>query len=150
MKRAFRFRLARVLRVREVFEEQARAELTAALSALAFAEARCAHLRAEIARGQEAQLQSQSGGSLDVRALLARERALEMLDLELGTAHVAEAEARHFADEQRAVWQVRRGESRALEQLAERQKTRHGMEVSRLDNADLDEVASQRFSPREG
>ena len=146
MKRAFHFRLARVARVREVFEEEARAEFTLALREQHRAEARYQAARAGLIRGHEAQADAQCQGQLDVRALLARERALLGLEEELHQAHAGELEARRASEDMRAAWQVRRGERQALEELAQRHKERHGMDVSRMENAEIDEVASQRFS----
>lgn len=146
MKRAFTFRLARVARVREVFEEEARGEFTTALHELHLCEARCDQLRQELDQGVQAQGNAQLAGTLDIKALLARERSLETLQRTLVQARQVAAQARAQAEERRAIWQTRRGEWQALVELSDRHKQRHMEQVNRAENAESDEVATQRFS----
>ena len=146
MKRAFTFRLARVARVREVFEEEARGAFTAALAILHAHEEHCEALRQEFDRGVAAQDKAQLAPNLDVAALLAAERSLTTLGVALTEARAQAAQARAAAEEQRSIWQARRGESQALDELAKRHRERHLVEVARAENAESDEVASQRFS----
>jgi flagellar export protein FliJ len=146
VKRAFTFRLARVARVREVFEEEARGEFTAALAELHAREARCEALRLELDQGLAAQARAQLAASLDVTALLARERSLSTLGVALTEARAEAAQARAAAEERRTIWQARRGERQALDELSKRHKVRHLTELARAENAESDEVATQRFS----
>lgn len=146
MKRAFTFRLARVARVREVFEEEARGALAAALLDLREAEARYDALREELDAGVRAQAHAQTAKDLDVPGLLAHERALETLQRRLAEARLAAAEARAVAEEQRSIWQARKRDRQALDELADRDKQRHLGELARAENAEADEVATQRFS----
>ncbi len=150
MKRAFTFRLARVARVREVFEEEARADFTAALSALLAAETHSQKITRALQRGRAAQAEAQGSRSLDVSALLARERSIETLGAALMKARELEAAARGHAEEKRSAWQAKKAEHQALQNLSERHRMRHYEEVSRAENAENDEAAIGRFSHPSG
>ena len=150
MKRAFTFRLARVARVRKVFEEQAQAALSAALLEQTALEARCDALRRQLDLGTESLAKSQTHASLDVSALIARERSLLQLGQELTQARHLAAEARRVVEEKRSLWQARRSDRQALDELSSRHKERHLHDLNRADNAEADEVATQRFSHPRG
>jgi len=150
VKRAFTFRLARVARVRKVFEDEAQAAFSAALLELRNIESRCDSLRRELDHGHESLAQSQTHGRLDISALLARERSLLVLGQELTQARAAAARASAHVEHQRSIWQAKRSDRQALDELAKRHKLRHIQDINRAENAESDEVATQRFSHPRG
>lgn len=148
MKRAFRFRLARVARVRELLEETARAELSAALGELHKAEDRVALWTAELHAGRALLATAQVAGSLDAATHLARQQALETIEASIRFAEEERLRLAGLAEEARAAWQERRADKEALARLSERHRERHEAELARLEAAELDEVGSQRFARR--
>jgi flagellar export protein FliJ len=147
VKRAFQFRLARVARAREIFEEEARAHLAVAQGAANQARAHVAALEAAIQTGHatQATIQAQPGAPLDVRALLSRDQSLVSLQTALARARQLAAAADRVADEKRAAWQLRRQDCHALEELRKRDFERHLNGLQRVENAEMDEVAGRRF-----
>lgn len=146
MKRAFRFRLARVARAREILEEAARAEFAAAQNHANALHARAAEIEAAIAGGHASQATLQgTSGALDIGALLSRDRSIAALEVKLVRARHAAAEADRAAEEQRALWQVKKQATSALEQLKNRHREEHRIAVQRAENAEMDEIAGRRF-----
>jgi len=144
MKRAFRFKLARVERVRGLFEETARAEFSAAIAAVHAAEEHLDGLRAEVLRGRSSLATVQAAGHLDARAHLARHEALSCVIDAVVTAEAERARLAGIAEELRLTWQARRADKQALTRMSERHKERHQAEVAKVELAELDEIAIQR------
>ncbi|MDF1799700.1 MAG: flagellar FliJ family protein [Planctomycetota bacterium] len=144
MKRAFRFKLARVERVRGLFEETARAEFSTALAAVHAAEEHLDALRAEVLRGRSALAAAQLAGHLDARAHLARHEGLSCVIEAVVTAEAERARLAANAEELRLAWQARRADKLALTRMSERHKERHLAEVAKVELAELDEIAIQR------
>ncbi len=144
MARGFKFRLARVQRVRELYEETARAELGIAIAAANQASDYVDYLRSEVvaARASLAQLQEQR--SIDPLSLLAQDQSVGSL-----LAALAPAKSRHrklsvAAERAKAVWMEKKSEAQALDKLATRHRDHHREEANIKENAEQDEVAIAR------
>ncbi len=144
MKRAFRFRLARVARVRELFEETARMELSAALGAVHAIEDRIEAWTAELHESRAELGTAQSRGFLDVDAHLARHKAVTELERSILEADQERERLAEVAETARATWQERRADKEALARLSDRHRERHRAELQAAEAAELDEVAIQR------
>lgn len=148
MKRVFQFRLARVARVREIFEGVARAEFAEALNHQHALERRCGILRNEIAAGHASQaaVQSVGTGALDITALLARERSIEALTRELAVTHQNFLKARTAAETRRGAWQDKKQDCKALETLEDRDRERHQKALFEYENEESEDSAAQAFT----
>lgn len=144
MKRAFHFRLARVQRVRELFEETARTELSAALGAVHAMEDKISAWTEELRSGRADLARAQAHGHLDVDAHIARQRTLSTLEVRILEADAERERLAEVAEEARAAWQERRSDKEALARLSDRHRERHRAELERAEAAELDEVAIQR------
>lgn len=140
----FRFRLARVARVREIEEESARAQWAAAESLAARAEAalEAARESATAARLELAQLQS--APRLDPAAVMRAHGLVQRLLARVKLAKEAWRQARIRADQQMALWRERDRDRKALDKLEERAHERFLAEEQALESAKADEVALQR------
>lgn len=145
MKRGFRFRLERVARARAIFEEVSRADFAVAQAEVNRIDQRIADLRAAIVAGHQTQGALQSQGRLDVGALISRDRSLDALAAELTRLDAERAAAERVALEKRALWQSRKQDASALEQLEKRHREEHQMALQRAENVEMDEVAGRRF-----
>ncbi len=142
----FSFRLERVLRVRAVLEEVARAEWQTAEHAAAVAEER--H-RALISARKEAQSDLPVGpGPLDVQGLLWRQASVERMSKAAERLLERARTVRYQADEARGPWEQRRRERRGLERLRERALRAHLVSEEAADIATLDEIAVARADAR--
>jgi len=142
MKRRFEFRLERVRAVRDMEERVARSERAQAEALARAAEASRDEARAVLEQSR-AHLRSLLAGALDPRAVLAAQRALdgELADLRrrIESARTLRMQAERMAVAHRE----RKSAARALEELRERARLRHGAELEKRDNAALDEVAQR-------
>lgn len=148
MKRRFEFRLARVQRVRELEERVARSERVQAEGLARAAEARRDEARSVLAQSR-AHLHAILSGNFDPRAVLSYQR---MLDGELTSLRRRVESARTQrtqAERMAALHRERKSAARALEELRERARLRHGAELEKHENAVLDEVA-QRVARAKG
>jgi len=148
MKRRFDFRLARVLRVRELAERAARAEwgraqseVRAAADRRDAARAGLAAARSDVARGLASGPLAPERALVDQRALDAQLTALQLAGETLLTRQ-AQAQA------QQAVWAEREQERRALDELQVRARKRHHADLRAAENAEMDEIAGLRDTRR--
>ncbi|MDE0895568.1 MAG: hypothetical protein OSB10_03195 [Planctomycetota bacterium] len=144
MARGFEFRLARVQRVREIFEETARAELGIAISAVNQASDYVDYLRSQIvsARATLAELQIQP--NIDPRSLIAKDQSVGSLLAVLPPAKLRLRELRVAEDRAKALWIDKKAEAQALDRLATRHRDRHRDEANTKENAEQDEVSIAR------
>jgi len=148
--KGYRFRLARVLRVRRIEEQLARAGF---LERQREAE-QSAALRAEgldLAHRMREQLRDQIGsGSIEPRLVLGAQSGIDaMADLcrrrdERARTHQAQA------DRAREPWSDSRRDVRALEALEQKQMERFRSEQEKRANRELDETAARRAQDRRG
>ena len=147
MKR-FRFRLARVQRVRVIEEEVARAALQAAQARARDADtlARAAHDEVESARAELRSLLA--GGAIDPGAVLWRQTLLDRLRQRSEALRRQAAQLERAAARERELWQLAVRERDALERLEERRRAEHMVAAERRANIELDEIAGVRAAAR--
>ena len=145
MSRRFKFRLARALRVREVAESLAKAELAAAEADAIQAEERADGAAEQIhtARRQIAK-RAATGAEVHPGEVLASHAAVDALLTAREIARQRADALRQVAEESKAKWSERRKDTRALERLEERQLERFRKELEAAEAAELDEWASSR------
>lgn len=142
MKRRFEFRLERVGRVRDVEERIARSERAQAEGLARAAEASRDQARSVLEQSR-AHLYSILSGALNPREVLSFQRAM---DGELSSLRRRVESARTLrtqAERMAAAHREKKSAARALEELRERARLRHGAELEKLENAVLDEVAQR-------
>lgn len=137
MKRRFEFRLARVKRVREIEEDVARATWLAAEAEAASAAAERDRLRSHIAQ-ERAWL---AATRPDPAEVLLHYRLLSRLLSLLRGRKERSLTLRAQADRLAGSWRQRERERRALVELEGRKRQRHVMELRRLENLEMDEIA---------
>ena len=141
--KGFRFRLARVLRVRRLEEQMARAHFVERQAEARRAE-EVAASSAATAREMRTELAERlAPGAIDPRSVL---HAHDSLD---GMGHVCRRHTERArtadlqAEEARAPWMDVRTGVRALETLEERKKERFRAEAEKRANQELDETAAR-------
>ena len=142
--KAFRFRLARVLRVRRLQEELARAALHEATGAARKARASAQAASAELELGRTTLRELHGLPRLEPAVLLSRYAALDAVQR---TSELLEARARlreREAEERRTQALEARAGVRGLERLEERRRSAHAAERERAERAGLDELAQRR------
>ena len=143
MSHLFRFRLARLKRVRAIEERVARASWSAAEHDAAGAEAALERHRAAI----EGARTVGGGTALDPRRALVDQQIVDGLVRGLlprkEEALTLRGQARRLA----AAWRERESDRRALEELETRARERHRAELQRLENREMDETALRRSRP---
>ncbi|MFT5079449.1 MAG: flagellar export protein FliJ [Bacteroidia bacterium] len=144
MANAFRFRLARVQRVRELHEEMARAAFSTALGAARQAGEYVDFLRGEIAAARTSMAQFQSVGAIDASTLIAKDKSVQSMLAMLGPARQRHEQLQMAAEIEREKWIERKADAQALEKLEKRHKDRHIAEVAQKENEQQDEVAIGR------
>ena len=149
MANAFRFRLARVQRIRELHEELARAEFSAALGLANEAGEYVEFLRREITGARRSMAQFQGLGALDARAMIAKDKSIESMVAMLGPARQRHEQLQLAAEVQREKWLEAKSDAQALEKLEKRHKDRHVAEVQQKENQQQDEVAIGRAFRRD-
>ncbi len=122
----FHFKLQRLLRVREIGEELARADVALAERDAQSARTSLAAARADLLRGEVelTQLRSQSNAAAAVLA----ERTLPPLLRRIAAGRQRVESAEQAADAARAAWQERRIDVRALEKLEVRERDKFVLE----------------------
>jgi flagellar export protein FliJ len=122
----FHFKLQRLLRVREIGEELARADVALAERAAQSARTELAATRADLMRGEQelTQLRAQSNAAAAVLA----ERTLPPLLRRIALSRQRVQSAEQAADVARAAWQERRTDMRALEKLEARERDKFVLE----------------------
>ncbi len=142
----FAFRLERVLRVRAVLEDVARAEWQTAEHAAAVAEER--H-RSLVSALEAAQGDLPVGpGPLDVDSLLWRQASVERMSQAASRLLERARTVRYQADEARRPWEQRRRDRRGLDRLRERALRAHLVSEEAAEIADMDEIAAARAEAR--
>ncbi len=147
MKR-FRFRLQKLLEVKQLREDLRKQELAAAQRALERERAELARLEAAWARAL-ADLRDECRGTLDVETIRLRHRHLALLGRRMIEREAAvQRLAREEAARREALVEARRGRL-TVERLKERAYARYRLEAARVEQAFLDEVGTTRYA-REG
>jgi colicin import membrane protein len=147
MKRRFEFRLERVRAVRDLEERVARAERAQAEALARAAEASRDEARTVLEESR-AHLRSLLDGELDPREVLAAQRALDGELAELRRRIESARTQRLQAERMAAAHRERKSAAKALEELRERARKRHGAELEKHDNSALDEVAERLAAAR--
>jgi flagellar biosynthesis chaperone FliJ len=141
---AFKFRLARVLRVRRATEEIQRAKLAQAEAGACELETE-ALSRAESVRAAEASLRiEQAAPELDTGRILVGLDASARLEGLERSAHVRATTARSAAEVERSVWRDARADVLGLERLEDRERTRFRIDRDAREERVIEEVASRR------
>jgi flagellar export protein FliJ len=147
LKRRFDFKLARLMRVRTIQEEVARGEWSMAEAEALQAEAAELALREELqASRHELGVQVLEGGSLSTAAVLASHRALDAQLTGIDAAAASSRTCRQQADKLAQIWRKTEQDRRGLQELAEREKVRHRIQLEREEEAARDEASQGRFS----
>ena len=138
--RRFHFRLAQVLHVRRVQEDQARYALMAANGVATLA-----------ARRVEERLDDYARRSLPTgpQSYVDFERSVFLLDSAAGAvtaARAAQAEALEIVAVKRDEWTEARRRVAALERLEERRRAEHAIEVQRAEDRLVDDLVVGRFA----
>jgi flagellar export protein FliJ len=147
MKR-FQFRLARLAKVRELQEEIARAEWQAAEDLALRAELRVTELLELVAETNAALRELQGSPDLSSGEVLALQDLLERVLFTLEGARRQAAELRAAAEHAREPWTALRVEIEGLARLEGRAREQHRTEVTRAENAELDQIALERAARR--
>ena len=146
--RPFRFRLDRVLRVREVEEETARAEWLVVEQAARTAETRAEALAHDRAAAFGELAREMAERSLPPAVMLVRHAALDRLARTESGERERALTLRRQADQARGPWQDRRREVLGLTRLRAVAKSRHADAVLAEEIAEMDEVALMRAASR--
>ncbi len=141
----FRFRLERILRVREVEERVARVQLAGADY-----EARSQESLADV---QRSRLEAARADVVSSPAATPAERMAWDLALDAGLAQALAARerartARLQAEALRPNWTEKRSAAQGLERLRSRLAQEYALEERREESIDMDEIASRRFADR--
>ncbi len=148
MKRRFEFRLARLARVRSVLEETARSEWSQAEGTAREAETEWSTSADARARAQRDLASNLAGGSVDPRAVLQAQEAIDQLGALERTKREQAQTKRWQASRFQEAWQEREQDRQAIEKLEERDRQRHRATLEQVAQAELDEVASSRHARR--
>ncbi len=148
MIRRFHFRLARILRTREIRERVARAEWAASERLAHDAEARSEELRRAADAAGAAVLAMRSEPELSANDLLASERAVENIWNALRQNRERASGLRAASEESHLRWSEHEKDRQALVRLEERRRAQHQYEVERSDGAELDEWAASSHRRR--
>ncbi|MFZ4515052.1 MAG: flagellar export protein FliJ [Acidimicrobiia bacterium] len=139
----YRFRLATVLRVRRIEEEQARAVLMQANHAVTAANAEV-HAREEALAARNA-----AHGTMSREAFLALQGQGARLAEAVRTASARRAEALAIQAARRAEWSLRAQRVSSLERLDERQHEAYAIELNREEIKVVDDLVTNRFGRQE-
>lgn len=147
--RRFKFRLQKLLEVRQLREDALRQELARAQEAVRREKAVLEKLRA--ARGAALEgLRANVDGALDVQWIAAYHRYLEFLACRIEEQRaVVDRAVREEALKREALIAARRAR-KVVEKLRERAYARYREEVSRSEQAFLDEVGTMRYARKGG
>jgi len=141
--RAFRFRLARLLRVRRLEEEIARGELAHASRRASEARSSAERAEAEVERGRSDLLRLQAGPRLEPPAVIARHAAQDGVARARAECERRALELEREAEVRRETLMGARAAVRGLERLSERRRALHLAQLERADRLELDEVAQR-------
>ena len=145
MKRRFEFKLARLLRVRTIQEEVARAEWAAAEAEATRAESELEALHSNL-RAERRRLGHRLAGRLTGANVLSSHAALDAQLVALEQAAASARQARKRADVLVQAWRAREQERRALVELHERGRARHRRELERDEEETRDAIFQGRLA----
>ena len=138
---AFKNRLARLERVKRIFEEEARAAWAERERNARECEDAVSRVEQQIEASRAEQRRLQAGQSHSIAEVLAGHAAIDgLMNQRNALARVAN-EARRAADEVQHVWQEKRSDVLALERLSERALESHREEEKKADADRMNEVA---------
>jgi flagellar protein FliJ len=140
----FQFRLATVLRLREVARDERRAQLAEVLRLLDRLRTQRDELNSLLRSTQK--LQTAPPGNVDVDRLLNATRYELVLRTELRQLEVQEATITAEIEKRRQALVAADREVRSLELLRDSQQERHTAEEEHRSRKELDEIAVQRYA----
>jgi len=144
----FRFRLARVLRVRQIEEDVAKAAWSSAIATANEADRRVEATRLARQTSQTELSQALAGSKLTPAEVLTRHRTLDALSADL-ERRLQQARTLHFqAEQMRVPWEAKRNEVRGLERLHDKHKQEFQAGERLTESRLMDEVASMRAAKR--
>lgn len=137
----FRFRLQRVLGVRRLEEEIARAAFMEVETRARAAEARHERARLDVREGLAELARAVEARELDADAVLLEQYAVDQAAKRVPLAARRAQQARDAAERERRAWEARKQALKSLENLRERARTGHRAADEHADNQRLDEQA---------
>jgi flagellar export protein FliJ len=140
----FRFRLQRVLGVRRLEEEIARAGFIEVETRAKGAEGLRDRARGDVEAGLRELARKVEARHLDADAVLLEQFAVDQAQKRVRPATQKARAAREAAERERRAWEERKRALKSLENLRERARTAHREEEARVDNLRLDEQALNR------
>lgn len=141
---AFRFRLARVRRVRDIEEEIARSALLAAEGTLRAAERALDETRARLAQAHDAIEELQRRSPVDPRDVLAADATVRGLARRVTQAQQSLAAALEAEQRARNAWLEARRDARTLGQLETRAAANHRAERETREARETEELTAGR------
>ena len=135
--RKFKFRLANVLQFRRTVEEDAK-------NAYLEAQKRRYELEDHLKEISQVRQETLRSSAPDLSSRLALQSWMDHLDFQQHHADVALDILRQEEESAKLIWLERRQEAEALEKLQTRQKEEYQIELTRFEQAELDEWASMR------
>jgi len=141
---AFKFRLGRLSRVRDIQERNAR-NIWAAAEAVALNHQEVVdHFKNEIVQSRQELALIQAEEAMEITDVLRTLDLIERLEERRRIASERAQTSRFQADQLQESWRLAKCDSQALERLEERAKDEYQLEERKLENAQMDEIAMQR------
>lgn len=147
MKR-FRFRLAKLLDLAHRDADEARRAAGAALAALQTAEARLEAGYADRAAAEALLAKDLSGGAIDLRSVLSRQEHITVIGERIVRLKADTAKKLAAYDRAREVVAEKRGKELLFERERDKKWEEWRDEAAKVEMAQMDETAIQRFSFR--
>lgn len=148
--RRFSFRFERLLRVRILREDEAKAELAVELAELARREARRAALVADLAALHEMMRREQAAGFFDAGRFVSLRRAAQGFLARIARAEAEIAEQTGRVDQAKAKVAERMRDRTVLDRVREKDLAAWRKERENEENLLLDEIGSRARDGREG
>ncbi len=143
---AFKFRLGRLSRVRDIQEHGARNLWAAAEAVASNHQEVVQHFLDEIQRARLELARAQAEEAIEIGSVLCTHDLIEKLEERLHVARERAKTSRFQADQLKDSWIEAKNEALALERLEERARSDYQREEQRLENAQMDQVALERSS----
>jgi flagellar FliJ protein len=140
----FQFRLATLLRLRELARDERRLQLAEALRLVDQLRSRCEEIEALLRDTKR--LQTPATGPLDADRLLNATRYELVLRAEQRALQLQEASLAAEIEKRREALVGANREVRSLELLREKQRERHAEEEQHIARKDMDEIAVRRYA----
>ena len=140
--RGFRFRLARLERLRDLNESNERAAYGRAQARCVETEQRIALAQQALAAALDAQREARHSPKFEPAQELAQQALVERLEGHVRQLMVQLRELEHEAEQQRKVWEQARTEQRTLTRLRERDLAEHLAELETREREEQDEWVS--------